>query len=534
MGMAASQARLLFITSRQNDVSAKMQRISNQNMILARDSEEVAEKYNKMLNNPTMTTQLKSGYDLNYNDMMGTAGAENGYTSANVVTDASGKVVLSSSLASTYGLPAKGASGAITSIYATAKDFVNKVAGPEVAAEVSSANGNNPIADTTSLTDDDKTKLKQFKSTYGEYPKTTKLTSIKDLMTSMGSISSADIKAAGGDEWLGNNIVKYGSSFEQIWQGCNNNTEIASDGDKKGVPGAQASRNVRAIGTVFMNKLLSSIGSTNTGSGIGAELKAYVDKMAQDAQNWNFGNNKRNFSGGENELGGIARCWETSTKGSAENDHMAVNLTRMLRKMTDMFMQALTGEKLVDFKGSNWQSSNGDMKTLTYNSKGFGEAGYKAKLKSLIGEAKFDAAVKYLNPSASKGESGEKGAATNKTKASYYTSIYEQLKKGWVTDDSVSNSNTLNEKLKNGTYKINNAPISESNMYETVADSDYKEKATAYYETEKGKINRKEKQLDTELTKLQTEYSSLTQDYNSVKSILDANIQRSFAYCQNG
>ena len=49
MGMAASQARLLFITSRQNDVSAKMQRISNQNMVLARDSEEVAEKYNRML-----------------------------------------------------------------------------------------------------------------------------------------------------------------------------------------------------------------------------------------------------------------------------------------------------------------------------------------------------------------------------------------------------------------------------------------------------------------------------------------------------
>ena len=37
MGLAASQARLLFITSRQNDVSAKMQRISNETMILARD-----------------------------------------------------------------------------------------------------------------------------------------------------------------------------------------------------------------------------------------------------------------------------------------------------------------------------------------------------------------------------------------------------------------------------------------------------------------------------------------------------------------
>ena len=48
------------------------------------------------------------------------------------------------------------------------------------------------------------------------------------------------------------------------------------------------------------------------------------------------------------------------------------------------------------------------------------------------------------------------------------------------------------------------------------------------------KIQRKEKQLDTQLTKLQTEYSSLTNDFNSVKSILDANVQKSFTYCSNG
>ena len=56
MGLAASQARLLFITSRQNDVSAQMQRVSNQNMILARDEDEVSEKYNRMLSATKLET----------------------------------------------------------------------------------------------------------------------------------------------------------------------------------------------------------------------------------------------------------------------------------------------------------------------------------------------------------------------------------------------------------------------------------------------------------------------------------------------
>ena len=45
MGLSASQAKLLFITSRQTDVSAKMQRISNQTMILDRDVEEISTMY---------------------------------------------------------------------------------------------------------------------------------------------------------------------------------------------------------------------------------------------------------------------------------------------------------------------------------------------------------------------------------------------------------------------------------------------------------------------------------------------------------
>ena len=536
MGLAASQARLLFITSRQNDVSAQMQRVSNQNMILARDEDEVSEKYNRMLSATKLETV--DGAELSYENLMGAAGAAAGLTSAAVIMKGN-KVALSPASIASYGLPESGNAGDITKIYPTAKDFVKKVTGSDEIANAVVDTKTNTITDANTLTSEDKTKLSQFTSTYGEYPKTQKLVDIKDMLNAMGSISEQDITNAGGDQWLGRNIVKNSSSLTQIWQGSNNNTEIASDGDKKGVPGDQARRNVKAIGTAFMNKLLSYFGIKNSNSGIAAELQAYVDKMSKDAYDWNMGNGteRRNFQGKDNTISEIARVWETSTHGSAVNDHMAVNLTRMLRRMTDMVLQSLGAgdSNKIGVRGDSWQGTPSDMITITVNSKGIGEAEYKQKLGSFIGENKLEAALNYLSPKKSSENGAGNAQATNESQASYYKSIYDKLNtSGWITDTLVTDSNKLTEALKNGTYTINGASAKASGYFEEKTDSNATAKADAYWKTEMKKIQRKEKQLDTQLTKLQTEYSSLTNDFNSVKSILDANVQKSFTYCSNG
>ena len=538
MGLAASQARLLFITSRQNDVSAQMQRVSNQNMILARDEDEVSEKYNRMLSATKLETV--DGAELSYENLMGAAGAAAGLTSAAVIMKGN-KVALSPASIASYGLPESGNAGDITKIYPTAKDFVKKVTGSDEIANavVETTTNTNTVTDTNALTENDKTRLAQFTSTYGEYPKTQKLVDIKDMLNAMGSISEQDITNAGGDQWLGRDIVKNSSSLTQIWQGSNNNTEIASDGDKKGVPGDQARRNVKAIGTAFMNKLLSYFGIKNSNSGIAAELQAYVDKMSKDAYDWNMGNGteRRNYQGKDNTISEIAKVWETSTHGSAENDHMAVNLTRMLRRMTDMVLQSLGAgdSNKIGVRGDSWQGTPSDMITITVNSKGIGEAEYKQKLGSFIGENKLEAALNYLSPKKSSENSTGNAQATNESQASYYKSIYDKLNQyGWITDTLVTDSSKLTEALKNGTYTINGASAKASGYFEEKTDSNATAKAEAYWNTEMKKIQRKEKQLDTQLTKLQTEYSSLTNDYNSVKSILDANVQRSFTYCSNG
>ena len=100
----------------------------------------------------------------------------------------------------------------------------------------------------------------------------------------------------------------------------------------------------------------------------------------------------------------------------------------------------------------------------------------------------------------------------------------------FVTKDL--DASTIANGIANGTIIVKGAQPSD--LVTEVADETTRAKAEAYYKAEMAKINRKEKEQDTQLQKLQTEYSGLTSDYESVKSILNANIQKSFTYCQNG
>ena len=149
MGMAASQARLLFITSRQNDVSAKMQRISNQNMVLARDSEEVAEKYNRMLSSAKSNSASLVGdgakvpTNLSYDAMMGAAGANSG-SSLYAITNANRQVVLSPAIAaklSALGGATSGSAADFQNKYPASniKQFITDIAGANVANAYSAA-----------------------------------------------------------------------------------------------------------------------------------------------------------------------------------------------------------------------------------------------------------------------------------------------------------------------------------------------------------------------------------------------------------
>ena len=54
MGLAASQARLLLLTARKSDLEFRAQQITNAEMILAMQTEEIARTYSNKLSNQTL------------------------------------------------------------------------------------------------------------------------------------------------------------------------------------------------------------------------------------------------------------------------------------------------------------------------------------------------------------------------------------------------------------------------------------------------------------------------------------------------
>ena len=61
-----------------------------------------------------------------------------------------------------------------------------------------------------------------------------------------------------------------------------------------------------------------------------------------------------------------------------------------------------------------------------------------------------------------------------------------------------------------------------------MADEEAIARAEAKYNTEKQKINSKEEVIDMKMKNLDTEISSLTTEYDTIKSLISKNIEKSF------
>ena len=603
MGLAASQARLLFITSRQNDVSAQMQRISNQNMILARDEDEVSTKYNKMLSATTL--KAADGVDISYDSLMGATGAANGLTSANVLLNSAGKVALSASDIAKYGLAEAGNAGDITATYPDAKSFIKAVTGSdEIAAAADSSNKPAAAGASTALsgkmsindllgkvaigTGDVTNGFKTATYTWikGQFAEGGVTTSEFDDLANNNSAINVFNESSNGitayfalsdgvlnydRDWKNGRITDIGKktvSISDLYSNAGNMSSSimlgsamrASATALPDLTGIKSNLNnlTNTIGAQLLTALsdlgfdaeaakkavTTSVGKYNKsyasniywdeGKGDGkvydnsakwAEARksalAYAEKHGAYDSGWNdvFDDANQKYNEGAVAIGAMAatglhgivatRC---SEQGSNNSWQFTLNLGNLVQDIVNDLMNTMSGGAIYDEDTSQNkvinQEKTVDVKLTAVKSSGGSSA-----------PAKTD--------------------ATNESIASYYTSIYNALKnKGWATDTLVTDKTKLTEALKNGSYTIyangTTSNAKNSGLFTEVSDSDAKSKAEHYYEDEMRKINRKEKQLDTELTKLQTEYSGLTNDYESVKSIITANVQKSFTYCQNG
>ena len=563
MGLAASQARLLFITSRQNDVSAQMQRVSNQNLVLARDEEEVSTKYNQMLaaaENTANTTKLVDTSssvptNLAYNYMMG--GADMNNCSSPYLVRKGNQVVLDSTLASklTKLGAESGDAAAFKTAYPDVKSFLTAVADADVAAAYKGdntrknqfsisdmlglglpsgkrneaysqfyyANGTSNSNSQTSENFDgfarsfDKVQTDANGNiTVWRYKGTADTWQEDARLVDLGKQSGVTISDLYNCAETKDGMIYLGSAYGKRKDGEETQNGPVEASEKAAV--AALEKLATGLGDQLVKKLVEmGLDQTKVTSVVASANKELLASYGKVADSNDFWTKKATEPQDNNWV-----AWNEGAIGSCMNfAYGAHTIVAMYASKNDDWSFCVNAGNYAKDLVDKVMSSLGT-----------------AESTSSVG--KVSTTVQYTIKTAyfpTSGTPANTGSNDNEKKANYFAKIYEALcSGGWYVDSDANNMSKLQEKIKNGTYTINGQIASNSsNISEVSSSKTYtKEEAERYFDTEMRKINRKEKQLDQQMTKLQTEYSALTNDYNSVKSLLDANIQRSFTYCGNG
>lgn len=122
--------------------------------------------------------------------------------------------------------------------------------------------------------------------------------------------------------------------------------------------------------------------------------------------------------------------------------------------------------------------------------------------------------------------------------ASFYDTMFNRIcLDGWTENNRIDDASYMQEMLKTGMVYISS--ISDDGYYyqgnyatdkniSEVPDEEAIAKAEAKYNTEKNKIENKEQKIDMKMKSLDTEIASLTTEYDTTKSVISKNIEKSF------
>jgi len=270
MGMSANQARLLFISSRINDIELKSQQIANQKMRLASDSEKVANNYtaalNKtmlVINNPLNQNQQQQ---LTYQSVMSPTGSMSGMYN---VQTADGKVVVSSTIANAFE-NSKNLTEFLTnlSIQKSEKTIATEQYN-QVLAENREANSN----------------MSAFLKTYGlsvsdgqlVYPRWSETISVNttDSSSSGGNVGTTDNSASSSGVGTNNTQSSSVDTTDNVGSGGGGTTVITggsgTSGNRGSVTTVDSSSSGGGVGTTDKTSSGGSVGTTdNTSSSSGS------------------------------------------------------------------------------------------------------------------------------------------------------------------------------------------------------------------------------------------------------------------------
>lgn len=137
------------------------------------------------------------------------------------------------------------------------------------------------------------------------------------------------------------------------------------------------------------------------------------------------------------------------------------------------------------------------------------------------------------------GQTDANAPKLNEKLADFYDEIYNNIcEHGWREDASLDDDEYLESMIKDGRYSLSSlnndgyyyqTRYNETGYMVEVSDTDAISRAEAEYTQKKAELTYKEDSIDMKTKKLDAEISTLSTEYDTVKSLLSKNIEKTFA-----
>ncbi len=552
MGLSASQARLLTITARKSDCEYESMRLSHQKIALSRDMEKVSTEYdNAMAQTKLVYDYYGTGSEQNplaYNILM-TPSQLNNFTPM-PLTDSSGRVVLDDRLAKAArdaGIPQEGLDGLPSSDARNA--FIDSLAGTGYISQVQAENIKKTTYNQAAGVGD--ANLVNVNTTTGT------LTDLIDMVSNsyydFSDLCNGLNKSNGG---FNLNMYENGTDIGtggkiSLADLLNGNYSIKGtfkqyNGEVNGVY-SWAVVDCVATSSFWEDMFAQFESILDTGDEYTQAALAYAKRMTTDIveclsdvydPNGFDTSNFARYEVGDNHLIGNTSHKEITKRlnsnidntigivyidnSARENetkytDAYGLNLSNMIKAYLTYFAQYMEGIDTSSYSvDTNQDYKSGD------RSKGRTVAD-----SNLIDEMFTFTMVTDVDTS-----------GDNLLIAAFWDTLFNQIcTKGWVENNNVNDQEYMQESLKNGNMYI--STLSDDGFYylgnyatnsyiKEVSDEEGIAQAEARYQREKTKLSNKENILDMKMKNLDTEISSLSTEYDTVKSVIQKNIEKSF------
>ena len=485
MGLAASQARLLTITSRLSSVELKQQRIAMDKMRLANDQEGVSEKYTNALNNKTLT--ISNGGEeiaMNYSTL-----ATQGYS---VMRASDGVIASSAGSSSAAGTPAN------TNANSSAKANASN---PEIQKWVGQPAPTRPEFDEVAPTAPSQRLNAPSQPTSSNYT------------VAIPSFSTA---------------LKYASKGANLSYNYGSNN-FAFDTDKYNALQNKSSID-SSLATLIQD--LNNAELTNT-------AKTLTDAQSKATQTYKMSDMsfmKKNY-GKKEAFGRIVKTPENEYANSIQTALTIAQITvqNEAKTVENTKNEAANAERNAQYQADLDAYNKNQQEWNTYNTK---KAEYDSKYQAQLNQYNIDY-TNWVTANSSNGvnDTQNAGQATGSNSGSTAGTT-------GTTGTNATAAQELAAQLKNTQFLIqgllsgylvlvkDGQQVSLSSATDIIESYDKTDDAAAgaEYNAQMNKINRKEKILDMQAKRLDTEYSALTNEYNSIKTIIDNHTQKDFSY----